>query len=406
MLLALIFCVGGVLTGCGASKEIVFWNPFTGGDNANLLAMIDQYNATKPEYPIKNVSMNAEDMYQRIPTAVNSGKDIPDLMIVHGERIIQFNDDGMLTNFDNVLANYPEIKGDNYVPVAWDIGDVGGQRLSVPLDVHSWGTYYNKELVAKYAPNVLDDDIITFDEIRAAGEAAAADGIKTTGSTWPRPNFLATMSQLGGEMTENGVDPTMDTPATAEAVKLLNGLYADGLTPAEGEDNMQWFVNGEMIFFPEGIWAQGLLQETEFEWGFTNAPQVSDNLADAVNWTSTHQFVLFNSPQRKEEKEAGIGAFLEWLRTNSIEWAKAGQNPASLDILNNAEYMNMPQAILMSTPEQQATLKIYEYKYYGYVVDYLDVAGEEAIWWGKRDPDTFGAEMQREVVEKIAQDSN
>ena len=405
MLLALIFCVGGVLTGCGSSKEITFWNPFTGGDNENLIAMIDQYNATDPEHPIKNVSMEAADMYTKIITAVNSGKDVPDLMIVHGERIQLFNDNGMLTSFDSVLAHQPNINGDNYIDAAWDIGEVDGKRLSVPMDIHSWGTYYNKELLDKYAPNALDDEIITFDEIREIAALAEADGIKTTATTWVKPNFLSLMSQFGGVLTENGTDPTLDTPATADAMNLLHGLFADGITPGDGEDNTQYFLNGELVFWPEGIWGQSLLSEADFEWGFTNAPQLSDNLADTVNWSSSHQFVLFNSEQRKEDKEEGIAEFLEWLRTNSIEWARAGQNPAALDILDNAEYQEMPQSILMSTPEQQATLEIFDYKYNGEVSEYLDDFGPDTVM-GKMNVETFGADMQRQVEEKIAQDSS
>lgn len=59
--------------------------------------------------------------------------------------------------------------------------------------------------------------------------------------------------------------------------------------------------------------------------------------------------------------------FIEWVRTNSLEWARAGQNPASLEILKEDEYNQMEQSLFISTPEQQATLSIFDYKYNGYV---------------------------------------
>src|SRR5690606_10685224 len=145
------------------------------------------------------VSIAADDMYTKIPTVVNSGKGIPDLTIVHAERIKQFIDNDLLSPYDDLLADYPEIKAENYVPAGWDIGDIDGSRYSVPLDVHTFVMYYNKDLLEKYAPNALDDNVITFDEIRAAGEVSSKDGITGFGLTWTRPIFLSIYNQLGGD---------------------------------------------------------------------------------------------------------------------------------------------------------------------------------------------------------------
>ena len=406
LLLTTIFVGGGVLSGCGSNKnEITFWNPFTGGDNENLVAMIEEYNATDPEFKIKNVSMKEGDMYTKISTVVNSGKDIPDLMIVHGERIKQYNDNGMLESFDELLTNYPNISAGNYVEAAWNIGELDGTRYAVPLDIHTWGTYYNVELLAKYAPNALDDEIITFDEIREIAQQASADGIATTAVTWFKPNFMSALSQYGGQLSENGIDPTLDSQASIDAATLLSDLFADGLTPKDGEDATQMFLTGQLVLWPEGIWGQNIIKDAEFEWGLTNAPQLSDDLSETVNWSSSHQFVMFNSEQRTDEKEAGIADFLEWLRTNSIEWARAGQNPASLDIINNEEYKTMPQSIFMSSEEQQATLEIFDYKYNGYVSEYLDGNGPD-LYTQKMSVDDFVSGMQKEVSDKIAKDGS
>lgn len=56
-----IFCGAAVMTmmamiisGCGESKEIEFWNLCTGPDGENMVALIDGFNATNPEYKVKN----------------------------------------------------------------------------------------------------------------------------------------------------------------------------------------------------------------------------------------------------------------------------------------------------------------------------------------------------------------
>ncbi|MDU5336646.1 extracellular solute-binding protein [Enterococcus sp.] len=404
----------GMLAGCGGGgstsnssakdkKEIVFWNPFTGADSENIKKMINEYNDTNPDYKVKNVAMKEVDMYKKIPTVVSSGKNIPDLNIVHAERIQQYKDNEMLTTYDDVLADYPEIKADNYVEAAWNMGELDDKRYGLPLDIHSWGTYYNKALVKKYCPTALDDEIVTFDEIEEAGKKAKADNISAIGETWVKPNFLSVIKQKGGQLSENGVDPTLDTAASKDAIKVWRDLYEMGITNKDGEDATQIFVSGKSIFLPEGIWAQNTINEAEFEWGFTNSPQLTDDLSKAVNWSSSHQFVMFNNEDRSDAKTKGIMDFIEWLRTNSLEWAKAGQNPASLDILNNEEYKKMPQSLYMNDPKERDTLTIFDYKYNGYVSEYLETNGFDTIF-GKKSVKDFTAGMQKEVKEKIAKD--
>lgn len=402
-----------IVTGCGdgkssegkvANDEIVFWNPFTGADSSNLKKMIDDYNKTNPEFKIKNVSLKEGDMYAKIPTVVNSGKNIPDLNIVHAERIKQFKDNDMLETYDKVLSDYENITSENYVPEAWKLGELDGDRYSLPLDIHNWGTYYNKELVEKYAPSALDDGVLTFAEMIEAGEAAKKDDVRGVAVTWAKPNFLSLMKQEGGELTSDGTSPTLDTKATTEAMKIWSEMYEKGVTTKDGEDPTQLFLAGKLIFFPEGIWMKNNIKEAKFEWGLTHSPQISDDPTKIVNWASSHQFVMFKNEARSEEKTRGIMDFIDWLRTNSLEWAKAGQNPATLDILNNAEYNEMPQSIFINTPESQATLNIFDYKYNGYVSEYLDANGFDTIF-GKQKIEDFSKNMQKEVTDKISKDN-
>lgn len=389
----------------GGSNEIVFWNPFTGPDGSNIKAMVDEYNKTNPEFKVKNVSMKEGDMYTKIPTVVNSGKNIPDLNIIHAERIKQYKDNDMLQAYDDTLTDYPEIKAENYVPESWNIGDLDGSRYSVPLDIHTSGTYYNKELVEKYTPNALDDNIITYDEIKEAGEKAQKDDVSALGVTWMKPILLSLYKQHGGELSSDGIDPTLDNSAMEDSIALWKELYDSGITTKDGEDPYQLFVAGKVMFYPEGIWMRNDVNEAQFEWGLTNAPQISDDLSKAVNWSSSHQFVMFKNENRSDEKTKGIMDFLEWVRTNSLEWAKAGQNPATLDLLNNDEYLEMPQSMFINDPAMQETLTIFDYKYNGYVSEYMDAHALDVIF-GKAEVSNFAPSMQKEVADKVAKDNS
>ncbi|MEH7504155.1 extracellular solute-binding protein [Neobacillus drentensis] len=410
--IALIFTMALALSACSSksssgsaskdSKELVFWNVFTGPDGKNMQKIVDDYNKTNPEYKVKNVSITADDMYAKIPTVVNSGKNIPDVTIVHAERIKQFVDKGMLTPYDDVLGNYPDIKEENYVKAGWDIGNLDGKRYSIPLDVHSFVMYYNKKLVEKYAPHALEDNIVTFDEIKAAGDLAKKDGVTAIGLTWMRPIFLSLYNQMGGDITSDGEKPTLDTPEAAKALELLKSLVTEKYTNKDGQDPAQLFKSGKAIFYPEGIWMQNSLKDIKtLEWGMTNFPQVSTD--KVVNWTSSHQFVMFKSKDRDDKRTQGVIKFLDYVRQNSNPWAEAGQNPASLLNVNDAKVQTLPQTFLLKDEKERATLKIFDYKYNGFVAEQIDkIAGDAAF--GKVKISDALKKAQKAVEDKIAQD--
>ncbi|MFC0270370.1 extracellular solute-binding protein [Metabacillus herbersteinensis] len=399
LLFIFIFALAGCSSSGSSKNEIVYWNPFTGPDGENMKQIVDAYNKTDPEMKIKNVSIGADDMYTKIPTVVNSGKGIPDLTVVHAERIKMFKENDMLSTFDDQLDSHPEIKAGNYVPAGWNIGELDGSRYSVPLDVHSFVMYYNKELVEKYGPNALEDNVITFDEMREMGELSTKDGIKPMGITWTRPIFLSIYHQLGGDITNDGETPTLNTPEAVETLELLKSFVDDKLTQKDGEDPGQLFRTGKAIFYPEGIWMQNSLNESkDLNWGLTNFPQVSPD--KIVNWTSSHQFVMLKSEERSEEKTEGIMKFLDYVRENSLPWAEAGQNPAALETLDDPKYQDLPQSFLLKDPELQKSLKIFDYKYNGFVVDEIDKLVGDAIF-GKLEIEKGLEAAQKAVEDKV-----
>lgn len=391
-------------TNSGGKNEIVFWNPFTGPDGKNMKSMVDAYNKTNPKYKVKNISLAEGDMYAKIPTVVNSGRNIPDLNIVHAERIKQFVDKNMLVSMDESLAKYPEIKEANYVKAGWDIGSLNDKRYSVPLDVHSFVMYYNKDLVDKYAPQALDDQIVTFDEIKEAGKKAKKDGIIAMPVTWMKPSFLSVSSQMGGSITSDGTKPTLNTKQAVDTLKLYNSLVKSGITNKDGQDAGQTFKSGKAIFYPEGIWMQNDIKTAKkLNWGMTNFPQITNDKNKMVNWSSSHQFVLLKNPERNKKKTEGVIKFIDWVKDHSLPWAEAGQNPAALTTLDNPKYQKMPQSFLIKDPTEQKSLKIFDYKYNGYISEQLDKIGNDTVF-GKLDIKKALKESQKTVEDKIAQD--
>ena len=111
---------------------------------------------------------------------------------------------------------------------------------------------------------------------------------------------------------------------------------------------MQLFLTGKEIFHPEGIWMVNQIRESKIKFGLTNAPQVSADPKKMVNWSSSHQFVLLKQAKRNTAKTKATLKFINWVRTHSIHWAEAGQNPASQAITKNKAYQKMGQSFLLS----------------------------------------------------------
>lgn len=379
-----------------SDEDIEFWSVFTGPDGVNMTAMVEEYNATNPKFKVVHRPIEAGDFYSKLPVMVNSGEDMPDLAIVHAERMKLYAESKLLKSMDDLIAANGNIKAENYVPAAWKIGSIDGKQYSVPLDVHSFITYYNKDLLDKYGPNVLDDGAITFDEVREVSQKAKEDGIVGMGITWMRVKALSWYAQLGGDLSQDGENPDLNNEKMAKVFETVKALHDEGLTSVDGDDPVQLFQAGQMVFLPEGIWMRNNMTLIDtLNFGMTHMIQFDPKVK--VNWTSSHQMVMLENNKMSEEKAKSVMDFIAWVADNSLEWAKAGQNPASLKILNNEEYKAMQQSFLLNETD---TLKIFDYKYYGFAVEALDKVAWD-IPFGKISVEEGMQLMQKEVEDRI-----
>jgi ABC-type glycerol-3-phosphate transport system substrate-binding protein len=76
--LALVLCLSMQLTParfpplCRA-RPIDYWSVFTGADGATMQGMVDEFNASQDEVYVNHTPMTADDLYQKIPLAVQTG---------------------------------------------------------------------------------------------------------------------------------------------------------------------------------------------------------------------------------------------------------------------------------------------------------------------------------------------
>lgn len=378
----------------GKKGTIEFWTVFTGADGSTMQEMIDAYNDTNPDYTVVHRAMEANDLYLKMPLAIQSGQDTPDVCIAHVERVPLFQENGYLEDYTPYLAD-SEVAAENYNPKAWAMTEIDGGHYGIPLDTHSYILYANMDLYEEYGNGVLDDGLLTWDELNSVADACVADDIIPIGMSWLRVKFLGSYAQLGGTLSSDGSVPDFNNDAAVKVLENWNDLYDKGYTQKEGDDSWQLFLAGKMLFCPEGVWMLNDVKDAGLNAKMFDYP-VFDT-ANVGNWTSSHQFIIPMNGNRDEDKTQGVLDFINFMGNNSLAWAESGQCPAHVSIKEVDEFNDMPQAFLVNENEE---LKIYNYKYYGYSVESLDgVLGD--IFFERTTPQEGLDKAVQETKDKI-----
>lgn len=351
-----------------AAVEIDYWSVFTGGDGATMQGMVDAFNASQDEVHVNHTPMTADDLYQKIPMTVQTGSGVPDVAVVHIERIPNFVTNEMLYAYDMDLINDAAgIVAENYNQAAWTASDIDGEHYGIPLDVHSYVTYINKDLFDKYDLNeFVADGYITFDEIRQLGDKARAADYEGEifNLGWMRAQMLGYYAQEGdGLLSQDGIHPSINNDSMKKAMETMKSLSEDGYTTVKNTDYSSKFYGGELLVWTEGIWMKAAVVDAGIN--FEMFPGVCYAPETCKSWTSSHNFVQFADEERTEEEDRAVAKFVNWMGENSLTWAKdAGQCPSHLSINNVAEFKDMPQSFL-ADPARVDELNIYSYEYWG-----------------------------------------
>jgi len=382
-----------------APIEIEYWSVFTGADGATMQGMVDAFNASQDEVKVNHTPMAADDMYQKLPLAVQSGSGVPDVTIVHIERIPMFVEQGLIWPLDTLLEN--GIVEENYIPSAWARTDIDGDHYGVPLDVHSYVTYYNKALFDQYDLNgYIEDGYLTFDEVRELADKARDAGFegKVMGLDWFRAQMLSYYAQLNGTLTEDGEMPSFNNDDFVKVYQTMKDLHDDGYTTIKGDDPLQLFYAGDLLIWPEGIWMKAGAVDAGLDFGMLPAICFSPEVC--ANWTSSHNFVQFANDDRTEEADIAVAKFVNYMGENSLVWARdGGQVPAHVSINDVPEFKDMMQSFL-ADPERGDELAIYYYKYWGLFDSAFSRNGWEPVFGTMSIEDALNL-AEREVIDAI-----
>jgi len=388
-----------MLAACGGDEEAVeFWTPLTGDDGEYMDKLVEEFNETEPEYNVNHVITS--DMYTKLYTVMNSGSGIPDMAIIHADRVPNFVNQDLLKPMDPIMDLQPELKADNYLDEAWEAGTVDDVQYTIPLDIHGSAMYYNQDLLEKYdVEHFLDDDVVTFDEMLSlAGELDEDDYVVNDALIgWV---ILALIQDLDGDIQEDG-DPAVNTPEMKQALEAVKEVKDAGLMTPYGEDGYLMFQSGNVLFSTDGTWSSTAHADVEnLNFGVTNVYAFDSD--KFTNRASAHLFSMLEKEdtEETEAKQEVIADFLEFMRENSIEWAEAGQIVASKEVNESPEYEEFMQSFFTSNEKQTESLYIYTYEHYPYVAEAIDTYAPDIVH-GEIDIDEGLEEMQKFVDDKV-----
>jgi multiple sugar transport system substrate-binding protein len=331
---------GGGKEYTGPKVDLQFWNGLTGGDGPYMRRMVQQFNNEHDNIKVAMSAYPWDEYYQKLATSVQSGR-APNIGIIHLDSLPTNAARNVVSPLDDV-ASALGLKEADFDANVWKAGIYKGQRYGIPLDIHPIAFFYNKTTMktAGLDPESPPKTRADYEAALAAFKKAGIQGQWIFPGAWP--TFPIVVWQFGGELwTEGAAEAAFNSPQAIEGLSWVRSLIENGHSPKNvgtGADGVA-FQNGKNPFWWHGPWNINALNEVKkLDWGVTELPQIGSVQAAMGG---SHNLVLPRQRTPDKNKLEASKVFVNWLSTNSLEWAKAGQVPARNSVREGAEFAKL-----------------------------------------------------------------
>ena len=405
LLLAAVMMLGMMSFASAEEITIEFWTVFTGDDGATLQGLINKFNDEHAgSIKVNHTAIAAADLYTKLPLAVQTGEGIPDLMIGHVERLPKLAGDGVLTDVEYLLEN--GVDAANYPANVLARTNIEGYQYGIPWDFNAGVLYVNLDLLAKYGmEDVLTDKYVTFDEIKAIGEAIKTAGdaetVKAVNYYGGLNGYLPRYEELGGQLVDAEGNLTIDAAIWGKMIEGFRELYQAGYAVGQEDDASSMFIGGSLVFFESGTWTNATLQKIEgLNYAAVAMPCYSAETA--LCRSGSHTWMQPDNEDRSEETDKAVATFVDWMGAHSLAWAtEAGQVPLYKAVTETAEFQALPQTFLAEA-FMSDHIHVYTYYHWALLDSALGHIGKTAIYDASIDANSVGAAVQAEVDDAIA----
>jgi multiple sugar transport system substrate-binding protein len=327
----------------GPKVNLAFWNGFTGGDGPFMQKLVDQFSNEHENIQVKMNTVQWSDYYQKVPSAVASGKG-PDVGIMHVDELATNAVRGVIIPLDDV-ADSLGLKEADFAPVVWNAGVYDNKRYGIPLDIHPFAMFYNRGVLERAGmdpdepPRDGDEFVAALDELKASGLRGFWVMNDAPAGVWV---FQALLTQFGGTLYNEGTaKATFNSDEGVKALAWLVDRVRDGHSAENVTEESSYtaFLNGKNAFFWNGPYRIDPLGEIpDLDWGVAPLPVIG---TERGTWGNSHNFVVMRQRQPDDNRLQASKVFINWVSERSIEWAKAGQVPARKSVRESREFQDL-----------------------------------------------------------------
>ncbi|MDD3214776.1 MAG: extracellular solute-binding protein [Eubacteriales bacterium] len=376
------------------------WTLFSGDDGSTMNNIVEGFNQSQSEYHLTHIIIDYQNLLTKLALASGDDAASPHLFVSYASDIAYFVELNRIQPIEETLASYPEFDFslDRYNPACKILNVYNGTRYAVTLDFPSVGTYANLDLVAQYCPEVLADNVLTWDEIKEVGKSLQDQGIedvKVLTSEWAMNDIIQTyMLYDTSWATDDAQELALDRDAMINTVNTWKECYDAGYLWQDGDDCPGMFAQGESIFFTGGNWCMNAVKNYGFDFSFLAAPQLAaDNV---IVYGDAHSFML---PQRgyTDAERKGIASWIAYFYDHSLEWAQAGSLIAANGPRQSEEFEQLPQAFVADNYEPFTP----PYRYTAILTGVIDSLGWQPVY-GYMSADDYVDTLIKQISEKIA----
>ena len=328
--LGLVLAAGGCGASSGESKTIYFWNNLVGDDGPAMQRIVKEYNA-QSDYKVVFQPMNGGDLTTKIYSVMQTGKNIPDIIIGDQFQTAVLQSQGLLDTMDDWQKVAPDLKESSFLPATWKGVTVNGKAYGIPLYLYQMAIYYNKDLVKKYnLQYILDDGFVTIDEIKdLKGKLPEGTYALTYGNLpWA---FMSLLYGAGGTLENDMDDLTKDV--WRKPMEKLKEAYDAGVIAPMDVDGEQAFGSGKAVFAQLGTWAQGNMSNTLGADKIAEANTLQYSADNLVNFFYQCNWMQLKDPHRSAAKSAAAADFVKYVYEHWMDWSEVGSiSPAYRDL--------------------------------------------------------------------------
>lgn len=346
-----------------ADTRVRYWNLFSGGDGANMIAMLDAFRKENPGIDVKDSTLQwGNPFYTKLAMAA-AGNRAPELSVMHMGRVTGFSPGRLLDPWDvGLLAKYG-IREQDFNPALWKRGVIDGELYALPLDIHVQLCFYRKDVLKK--ADLLGDDgrmipVTSTDEwfdVLKKAKGVQKKGLQTVGLWTNDQNFqwwffVAFYTQLGGQwFNGDNTEVLFDVDKATQVLEFLRKHVTDGYV-IPGAPTGEQFINGAPFTW-EGNWSVPVFSGAELDYGATPLPPVFGKQATHAE---SHAFVLPHQSGRGGATNEAAHELAAYVVTHALQWAAGGHIPAYTPTLSTAAYKKLePQNEYVSAMDHQAT---------------------------------------------------